>query len=64
MTIIAPLSEPQQTNGVTISTVTLHTARSGRPCGEFLLLRHPDGHTEYRAADNAQIAPDDGHDPN
>lgn len=58
MTILAIFSEPQQQAGVTVSTVTLHTARSGRACGEFQVVQHPDGRTEYRATDDATIAPD------
>ena len=58
MTIIATLSELRQTHGVTVATITLHTARSGRPCGEFLVLRYPDGRTDYRGVDDAQITPD------
>ena len=58
MTIIAALSVPQHMEGETVSTVSLHTARSGRRSGEFLVIRHPDGRTEYRGADVAQIAPD------
>ena len=58
MTIVAILSIPQQVEGVTVSTVTLHTARSGYPCGQFLVLRHTDGRTEYRAVDDAQTAPE------
>lgn len=58
MTIIATLSLPQQVIGETVSTVTLHSARSGRACGEFLIVTHLDGRTEYRAVDDAQVAPD------
>ena len=58
MTILATLSLPQQINGETVSTVSLHSARSGRPCGEFLIVRHSDGRTEYRSADDAQLSPD------
>lgn len=59
MIIFAVFSEPQQqAAGVTSTAVTLHTAHSGRACGEFLIVRHLDGRTEYRAADDAVIAPD------
>ena len=58
MTVIATLSIPRQINGLAVATVALHTARSGRPCGEFLIVRHVDGRTEYRAGGDDQITQD------